>query len=157
MFTIINAHSYDIGKLNAKQQFHVLRKLAPLITHVPALLPLAHQFKTKGDAASENAVLENSALLQAIGPVASAFAELPEKDADYVIHTCLGVVRRQAQGGTGYCGLVTTGGDLMFEGMPMLEMLTLVVHVLRESLGDFFSALPKPSREAAETSPPAAG
>lgn len=152
MFITINDHGYEIGKLNAKKQFHVARKLAPLLAHVPALMQLAATLENQGKDA-----LKDDAALAAVAPLGETLAALPEADCDYIINSCLGVARRQAQGGTGYCAMLTTGGEMMFADMPMTEMLGIVLHVLKVSLGDFFKGQPNPPAEAAETPPPAAG
>lgn len=151
MQTTINGHNYDIGKLNAKQQFHVVRRLSPLLSKATDMLQAAQKLSATATPTDEES-------LQVLGAAGEALAALPEQDVDYIIGACLSLARRQSQGGTGWCPLTTAGGDLMFNDMPMPEMMQLVFAVLRESLGDFFNALPQTSPEAAaQTLRPAAG
>lgn len=147
----INGHNYDIGKLNAKQQFHVVRRLSPLLSKATDILQSAQKLSATATPTDEES-------LQVLGSAGEALAALPEQDVDYIIGACLSLARRQSQGGTGWCPLTTAGGDLMFNDMPMPEMMQLVFAVLRESLGGFFNALPQTSPEAAaQTLRPAAG
>lgn len=152
MQTTINGHIYDTGKLNAKKQFHVVRRLAPLLSNAAGVLQTLKQLSAQD---SLDAITDEEGL-QVLGESGGALAALPEQDVDYIIDACLSVTRRQAQGGTGWCPLTTTGGDLMFNDMSMSEMMQLVFAVLKESLGDFFDALPQTSPDAAAQTPPPA-
>lgn len=118
--------TYRAGKLDAMRQFHVTRRLAPLLPD------LAKAGITPGATGDVTAILE---------PLAKAVAAMPDADAEYVLNTCLSVVeRKQAAGGW---AKVMTGGQLMFEDIDMAAMLVVAWEVLRHNLSGFFAGLPQ--------------
>lgn len=134
----INGTNYDIGKLNALEQLHVTRRLAPLLKAYEGLAGVL------ADATDE------ASSIKALGEAGEVLAALPEDDVNYIIKTSLKAVRRQGPGGTGWCSMTSSAGDLMFADMPLPELIQLVFAVLRGSLGDFFGAFP-PTFPVAET------
>lgn len=115
----ISGHKYRSDKLDAFQQFHVARKLAPVIGAIgPAL-------GGEGD----------------MSGLAKAIAELEQADCDFVLHTCLGAVRRE-QGG-GYAPVFSAAAKrMMFSDINMLEMIQIAIKVIEENLASFTGALP---------------
>lgn len=128
----INDKNYRIGRLDARRQFHVVRRLAPIIGGLTDLE------RCKDDP------------LAALEPLADAIASMRDQDADYVLNTCLAAVERRQPTG-GWAKLMTTGGDLMFQDLDMAAMLRLVWAVLQENLQGFFDALPRDLLAAART------
>jgi hypothetical protein len=127
----INKQNYEIGRLPALRQFHVVRRLAPLVAlaGTPVL--------TLGRGAS-NSLEEFTALL---APVIDQLAKMQDDEVDYVIFTCLSVVKRQTSTG-GYAAVLAPQGQaLMFEDVDMDTMIKLVVAVLKENLSGFFASL----------------
>lgn len=125
----IGGNTYKIGKLNAIQQFHITRRLAP------SLWALA---EASGSAPS------NSDPILALKPVAQAVSQLSDEDSEYVLHTCLGVVMRDQKGQ--WARVWAKGGGLMFDDIDLQVMMQLTFAVIRENLGNFFSALPAQSQ-----------
>lgn len=123
----IGNHSYRSTKLDAFRQFHVARKLAPVLgTLAPALSGLA----------------EKGGGLEAILPMARAIADLPQADCDFILKSCLAVVGRQ-QGGAGYSPVFNAAADrMMFEDIEMPEMVQIAVNVIQDNLSRFTGALP---------------
>lgn len=117
----VKGQAYRAGRLDAKRQFHVTRRLAPLLAAAGGSL---EQIKTDP--------------FSLFAPLAQGIASLPDADADFVIDTCLGVVQRK-QGKS--WAPVTSPGGLMFEDIGMAEMLQIVGKVLAENLGGFFGDL----------------
>lgn len=135
----IGDHSYTIGRLNALDQFHISRKIAPVI---PTLIPIISEV-AKGDLTKTIEAVEegNNAelstlnpLMNALTPLMEAFAQMPEGDVDYVIHKCLSVVKR----GT---AVVCRNNSIMFDDLDMGQILPLVTAVVRINLGNFIQDL----------------
>ncbi|MGE4191787.1 MAG: phage tail assembly chaperone [Pseudodesulfovibrio sp.] len=121
----IKDKSYRVGRMDARRQFHVVRRLTPLLSGLTDLAAL------KSDP------------LAALGPIAETIAAMKDQDADYIIDACLAVTeRQQAAGGW---AKVMQHGSLMFEDLDMADMLRLAGACLQENLGGFFDALPQPS------------
>lgn len=131
----IGAHDYSIGRLNAFQQFHVARRIAPLVT---SMLENPEELKR-----SREAVI---ALLR---KVISNLADLSDENTNYVLTTCLSAVQRKRAQNGGWDKLTAPGGALMFPTeIDMVTMLELVWHVIVENLASFFDALPSTSNGA---------
>jgi hypothetical protein len=109
------------------QQFHVSRKIAPLIP--AAIGPFLSIAAVKGG------VEKNFAeILSQLQPLADGLATLPDADAEFVLSTCLGVVRRQK--GDQWVP-IWRNGQTMFEDIDLGVMMRLTLRVIFESLGPF--------------------
>lgn len=135
----IGGHDYTIGRLNALDQLHVSRKIAPI---VPNIMPILTEV-AKGDLekviesieADENAELGGlEPLAKALEPFMEAIAKMPEDDVNYVIHKCLSVVKRNG-------AVVCRGESIMFDDLDMNHLLPLTVAVIRTNLGNFIQGL----------------
>ena len=162
----LNSVRYAIGKLSAIQQFHVSRRIAPIIP--PSIIPVLMKFYAEleqADVAREqaraNAALaaltggeeaapvvdqprELLTLVDAIAPVLQPFADalagLKDEDAEYVFGTCLSVVERWQ--GAGWAKIWSAAHKTsMFDDIGIDVMLPLVVRVVVANLGPFISGL----------------
>lgn len=135
----IGGHDYAIGRLNALDQLHVSRKIAPII---PNIMPILTEV-AKGEFSKTLESLENGAtdeldglepLAQALEPFMEAIAKIPEDDVNYVVHKCLSVVKRNG-------AVVCRNGTMMFDDLDMSHLLPLTVAVIRTNLGNFIQGL----------------
>ncbi|WP_175908343.1 phage tail assembly chaperone [Burkholderia sp. BCC1640] len=166
----LNGVRYAIGKLNAMQQFHVSRRIAPII---PPMIPVLMKFYAEleqADVAREQAranaalaalaegkepsegadvpaadkSLELMSMVDAIAPVLQPFADalagLKDEDAEYVFGTCLSIVERW-QGANWAKVWNTAHKTAMFDDIGIDVMLPLVVRVVVANLGPFISGL----------------
>lgn len=120
----INGAQYRIGKMNARQQFHVMRRLAPIMA---SLGPLAA------------GGLDDAG---ALAPMAAVVAGLSDEDVDYVLDACLLVCQRQQ--GDGWAAIRVPNGKTtlsMFADIDMAAELRLAAEAIKENLGDFFAPL----------------
>jgi len=74
----VGAFDYQIGKLNALQQFHITRRLGPILAAMG--VPL---LKLKMGSTMD---LEDFAPL--LGPVSDMMAKMSNEDSEYIIFTC---------------------------------------------------------------------
>jgi hypothetical protein len=136
----LGGNAYSIGRLTAKQQFHVSRRIAPIIPPlIPVFLKLA---KTSGGAAGAMDALTQDldGFGQVLQPFADALAAMNDADADYVMDNCLTAVQRQQP--TGWARVVSPEQKtLMFQDMDMAVILPLVVQVIVANLGPFIQGL----------------
>jgi hypothetical protein len=140
----INGNEYRTNKLDAVKQFHVARRIAPVLTTSVDLI----QIFEKIDLANiEN--VEPEEIMKAISPLVSAIGALPDEDAEYIINTCLRITQRK--GPTGQWGPVMAqhGGGLMFDDIEMEHMLQIVWAVVQDNLARFLGALPSTSKGGA--------
>jgi hypothetical protein len=129
-------HTYRVGKLPAMRQFHVVRRLAPMLPNMAGL------GLKPGASRPED-------MIAVLEPLARAVAGMSDADAEYVIATCMSAVERKQPAG-GWARM-ESGGRLMFEDMDMVGMVFIVGQVLRHNLSGFFDALPQGFAGASRT------
>lgn len=125
----IRGVKYRIGKLSAVSQFHVSRKIAPLLPSLVALW--------EGALKSEKPLQES--LGEVVGlsaPFLDVLSGLPDDQLDYVISECMNVVSRR-DGNTAFPVWSASGRAPMYEDVDMAVMLQLTVRVIADSLGPF--------------------
>lgn len=139
---VVGDHAYRGNKLSAKKQFHVLRRISPLLVGLvdSGALAAVRKEVAKGKEARPEALLgglTDKDLGAMLKGVLDNLASLPEADVDYVIDTCLAVTeRRQASGG--WAG-VMTGEQLQFQDLDLPALLKIVWEVLQHNLSGFFA------------------
>lgn len=124
----IKDKEYSAGRLDAKRQFHITRRLGPFIGSIAK----------DGDFNS----LKEEAVIAALLDVA---AEMPDESLDYVIDNCLGVAKRKDGPLWANITTLTPSGEriLQYQDIDdMVSMLTIVFHVLKGNMSGFFDALP---------------
>jgi hypothetical protein len=129
----IEGRTYKVGKIDARTQFHIVRRLAPILGEIAPVLK---------DIGGSNG-------LDAIPPIADALAKLSDADADYCIFGLLKVIYRKQDNDLGW-GAVATGESLMYEDITMPIMLQLAWKALSFNMSSFFSVLPAGLKEAAQ-------
>lgn len=145
----IDGRQFRFDKLPAIQQFHVSRKISPLI---PPLLPVFAQFKKEqaalgvaeaGVTEDGAPVAESSLAFDKIGPLLQPFADglaqMSDESSEYVFNACLGVVRYKH--GDNWIPLWSTTGKVIMVAElndPSL-LLRLVVRVIQDSLAPFIA------------------
>jgi hypothetical protein len=122
----VGGHEYVAGRLDAKRQFHVMRRLAPLFGGMAA----RGGWDASGDAA--------------LGDFLAGIGALPDEAVDYVLDHCLSVVKRRENGVLCAVSVATPGGGraLQYQDIDMAGMLTMVFHVLRRNFAGFLDAAP---------------
>lgn len=128
----INGHNYRAEKLDAMKQWHVSRKLAPLI---PVMLPA---FLAMKDLESMDEDLPG--LANMLQPLANGLADMSDESSEYLINTCLTVVQRQVGTTWGRVWDIPSKTPT-FSDIDMLVMMKIVIQVIQDSLGSFISGL----------------
>jgi hypothetical protein len=130
----IGGHQYRFGKLSAMQQFHVARRLAPVLTRLSDL-DFGALSTTSDDAVGRG--------LRMMQPIADALHSLSDQDSEYVINTCMSVVQRAQPTPAGDAWAFVwnkSAQRAMFEDIDLTVMLQLTLRVLMESLSGFLPA-----------------
>lgn len=140
-------------KMSARQQFHVARRLAPLIGQVVSLAPMLKTAMTEPlpvatDDPEAQAKIEatQAAQIEAlIIPLSAALARISDEDCDYVLDQCMSVVQRNSGNGQGpaWSDIWNPRANrLMFEDIELPAMMQIAAEVIRENLEGFFSVQP---------------
>ena len=119
----VGEHEYQAGKLDAKRQFHVVRRLLPCLAGFTE---------------------ENISDAEAIKGFMNAVGGIEDEQLDYVIDNCLAVVECQDGGAWAAitCPLPNGRRTMQYQDIGMAEMLTIVYHVIKHNLSGFFDVLP---------------
>lgn len=125
----IGEEVYQIGKLPAMTQFHVVRRIGPVLAQMGVSVTEM--------AAAGKSLRADADLLSIMGTVSDVVARMSNEDVEYVIYSCLAVVRRRQ--GERFMP-VMTGKSFQFQDIDMQKMMHLTVEVLKENLGGFFPA-----------------
>jgi hypothetical protein len=119
----IDGIEYKAGKIDARKQFHIVRRLAPVMSAAAG----------GGDM---------------LAMLAGAISKLSDDDADYVLFGLLDVVTRKQENGLGYAK-ISTGKALMFDDISMGAMLKIAAESFKENMQDFFTVIRSALKEEA--------
>lgn len=121
----VGEHTYRIGKLDARRQFHVARRLGPVMAALT------------GDRAGGNA-------FNAFVAIANSISGMPDSEVDYVIDRCLAVCfRLDPADKTKSYRMMASNGAIMFNDLDMKELIELTSAVIEDNLLGFMSGLPE--------------
>lgn len=138
----ISGITYKAGKLSAFSQFHVSRRIAPII---PTLIPLYSEAATSDGGIGSN--LDKLATL--LQPFADGLANLKDEDAEYILNECLGVVTREHNGK--FTPVWSKSGKVaMFDDLDLGVMMQIVIEVIKDSLLPFIRGLLTSQRAAGQ-------
>lgn len=137
----VSGQTYRTTKMNTFVQFHLARRVAPL------MIPIAAQLGEGGDLRQVLAAGGGEPMMQFAVPIIEAIGTMSDTDAENIIFPCLAVVQRQS--GPAWSNVLAGGGlgshAMMFDDITLPDMLQLVWKVLEVNLQAFFHAVPSTS------------
>jgi hypothetical protein len=139
----IGGNTYEIGKMPTRTQFHVQRRVMPILLALgPSLIGALGSMKSGPDATTaEKSGSEADIMTAAMAPLVGSLAEMRDDELDYIINACLAVCNRKV-GDKWARVLAPDGVTFMFADMTSSEMMQLTVATIQENLGNFFDLLP---------------
>jgi hypothetical protein len=155
----INGVVYSVGSMPVMKQFHVLRRLAPLITRIPDIIkrmdaqrpPATPESGSEGSADALSVAMDQFDMATIVQPIVDGISEMSDKDSEFVISTCLLTVRRkitnEATGtrGHGWAPVWNRQADApQYQDMDLTIILQLVFKVLMKFAAPFSSVLASP-------------
>lgn len=130
----IGEHTFILGKMPVRKQFHVARRLAPLFSSFVG--------QDGGIAGAKR----DLASMQ-VGPIADALSSMKDEDCDYVLDACLGVVKIMQND---RAMPLMNGSRCMFEPIVTLPMmLQISAEVVMQDLAGFMAGVRSPSTDPA--------
>lgn len=130
----VGQHLYRIGQLSAMEQFHISRRLGPLLTAMGGEVFKLLRGRQEGEK------LDIADFAGVAGPVALVLSKMSDEESEYIINTCLKVVKREQQGA--WAPILTATGLPLFADINMVGMVRLTHEVVKANLGDFFPTAP---------------
>jgi hypothetical protein len=128
----INGQNYLCGKLNARQQLQIVKRLAPVLQ---GLLPIwAMMQQTESGQMSTNELGFHAAVA-----VSQTISSLSDQDTDFVLDMCLGAVRYQTTGGWAPLRAGSNGSGLVMldAADDLATQMRLLWEVLYENMRNF--------------------
>lgn len=130
----IQGHTYKVSKLDAMSQFHIVRRLLPVLGElVPAV-------KMEGETPELS--------MDAIPAIGTAISKISDDDSNYVLYGLLAGVSLQEPNGLGW-SKVLSGNTLMYSHISesLSIMLQLAFKSLMHNFTGFFDVLPSDLKE----------
>ena len=139
----IGGNAYRINSMSAMTQFHVMRKLGPVLPGIVPVLAQAAAALPQVDGQEDGGAMTTvdgvAAIAMAARPLLDGLAAMADADAEYVINHCLSAVMRRDPGGKSW-NAVSRDGVTMFDDIDLMASMQLVWAVLRENYTSFFRA-----------------
>lgn len=132
----IGTRKFKLSKINAFKQFHIVRRIAPILAE---LLPAVQLSKAK-EGASESEKLEE--LSKMATPMMMGLSKLSDEDANYVLFGLLSAVELQQEKGN-WARVATESAGLMIQDLELPEMIQIAGKAFMYNLSGFFGALPQ--------------
>lgn len=129
--TTIGGRKYFAGQLLPIQQFHIARKLAPVLGGLTKVLPGLQSLDGE-DTLAALAKLDLDCL-------AAPLAQMSEADAEFVLFGLLACVTRDQGAGMGSAPVVRQG-SLMFDDIHLLALMQLAGLAFKANLAPFLRA-----------------
>lgn len=117
----VDEFTYRFRKMNAFDQLHVARRLAPILAGLGGLSKLS--------------------LDSAFGPIAQALAALKDDDVNYIIQKCLGAVDRKLPGGGFMVVWNKDANQSQFQDLELGALLKLTGIAMEHNLQGFLSGM----------------
>ena len=139
----IGGNTYRINSMPAMTQFHVMRKLWPVLPGIVPVLAQAAATLPQGDSQEAGGAMATvdgvAAIAMAAQPLLDGLASMADADAEYVINHCLSAVMRRDSGGKSWSA-VHRDGVTMFDDIDLMASMHLGWADLRENYTGFFRA-----------------
>lgn len=135
----LGGRKFKLGKLNALRQFHVTRKLGPLLgTLLPAMKEIGPSAKNATSLSTEEQL---DVVVKFAGPFFEGFAKLSNEDSEYVLFGLLEAVEIANPDGLGGWTKVSNGTMLMVQNIEFPILMQLMARSFGHNLAAFFPGL----------------
>lgn len=135
----IGDRNFKVSKINAMKQYHIVRRIAPILSEmIPAMKQIAKQ-NTEG--LSEDEKLEQAA--QIAMPIMNGISKLSDKDSEFVLYSLLAAV--EIQQAEGNWARIVNGDMLMFDNLELPVLLQAAGRSFMFNMTGFFGVLQRSS------------
>lgn len=132
----IGGRHFSLSKLDAFKQFHIVRRVGPILTE---LLPNLDALKVAGEAKNDSDRMKQ--LANFASPILDGLSKLSDADSEYVLHGLLSCV--EVQQAAGNWAKVFANGFMMINDIELPILLQLAARAFAYNLSGFFAALPQ--------------
>ncbi len=137
----IGEKQFKVGKIHAFKQFHIVRRIAPILGELmPIMAKLGKEMKNP-DGLSQDEQFEKLAVIA--GPVMIGFSKLSDDDSNKVLLGLLSAVEMKME--TGNYAKLSNGDTLMFDNLELPLLLQAAGRSFMFNMSGFFNVLPQVS------------
>jgi hypothetical protein len=126
---IIGSAQFKLNKIDAMKQFHITRRLAPMLGE---MITAAAKLKANGSQDDQ---------LKSLEPVIAGISKLNDKDAEFVLFGLLASVEMQQVHGN--WAKIANDNMLMIQNLELPVMLQLAGRSFMYNMAGFFNGLPQ--------------
>lgn len=137
----IGSKSFKLNKIDAFKQFHIVRRMAPLLGELLPAMAAMSKAKNLDEMSEEEKLVQFAKIGE---PLMVGLANMSDADADKVLFGLLASVEMK-QDATGNWAKLATDSALMFSDLELPVMLQAAGRALMFNLSGFFNALPRNS------------
>ncbi len=132
----IGQRKFKLNKIDAFKQFHIVRRIGPLLADLLPAMKSAQGVKNL-DTLSESEKLDQIAGFA--GPVMTGLSKLSDQDADFVLIGLLSSVEVQQQGGN--WARIAQNGMVMIQDFDLPILLQIAGRAFMFNIAGFFNTL----------------
>lgn len=136
----IGGKRFKLRKLNAFKQFHVVRRVAPLLADLLPVMGSIQKITKPDNGKTEAEKFEESAKI--LAPIMTGFSKLSDQDSEFLLYGLLSSI--EMQNGNVW-SKVATENILMMQDLELPILLNLAGRAFMFNLSGFFSVLPQVS------------
>ena len=131
----IGDRQFKISKINALKQYHIVRRVAPILGE---MIPAMKQISKKNSAGlTEDEKLEQAA--DVFAPIMHGISKLSDKDSEFVLYGLLAAVEmKQSEGNW---AKISNGEMLMFDNLELPVLLQAAGRSFMFNMTGFFDVL----------------
>lgn len=132
----LDGHTYRIDAMPAMVQFHVMRKIGPVLSTLTPVIEAMNELQLNDDPDLDDLAV----LSQAAQPLAYALASLPDDHATYIINSAMACVKRR-DSRLWSAAWDEASASPMYADMTPLVWLTLVFHIIKGQIQPFLRGI----------------
>lgn len=135
----IKGTKFKVSKINAFEQFHIVRRLAPVLKD---MIPVAAKFNKLQKSGKKLEDLDEDEAMAAVLPIVDGISKLSDEDSERVLLSLL----KAAEINTGGAwAKIANEKGMMFDNLDLPVLLQVAGRVFMYNISGFFSALPQVS------------
>jgi hypothetical protein len=136
----LGGRKFKTGKLNTFKQFHIVRRIAPILGELLPVITELQKSQKKNSHLSEDEVFEQN--VKVFSPILNGLSKLNDKDSEFVLLGLLSCV--EVQLGAGWTKL-STDDMLMVQDLDLSSLLQIAGRSFTANMQNFFAVLPAAS------------
>lgn len=137
----IRGKKFQLSKIDAFKQFHIVRRIGPILADVLPAMKDAEKFKDESALAGLSEKEKFDMVAGIAAPVMTGLSKLSDADAELVLYGLLSAV--EVQQPTGNWAKVASNSMLMVQDLELPILMQLAGRAFVYNLSGFFAGLPQ--------------